>query len=73
MWRIHGLPQHEEKRRLIKALEEDTEFRYAVMGLLGFREILDAIMEPRRDQRRLENRFAELKKKFAKPKEKSQN
>ena len=33
----------EEKKRFLKALEEDLEFRYAVMGLLGFKEILDRI------------------------------
>ena len=36
----------EEKKRflkVLKVLEEDLEFRYAVMGLLGFKEILDRI------------------------------
>ena len=45
----------EEKRRLLRALEEDEEFRYAVAGLLGFKEILDRIVA-------LEERFAELEK-----------
>lgn len=43
----------EERERLLKAIEEDREFRYALMGLLGFREILDRIT-------RLEERFAKL-------------
>ena len=43
----------EEKERILKALEVDREFRYALMGLLGFKEILDRIT-------RLEERFAKL-------------
>ncbi|NOZ89125.1 MAG: hypothetical protein GXO15_04285 [Crenarchaeota archaeon] len=35
----------EERRRLlrevIKAIEEDVELRYTLMGLLGFRELLE--------------------------------
>ncbi len=42
-----------EKQKFLRALEEDLEFRYAVMGLLGFKEILDRIV-------RLEERFAKL-------------
>jgi lipase chaperone LimK len=30
----------EEKKRILKALEEDEEFRYAVAGLIGISEIL---------------------------------
>ncbi|MEZ0346873.1 MAG: hypothetical protein ABWK01_09995 [Infirmifilum sp.] len=30
----------EEKRRFLRALEEDLEFRYAVAGLLGYGEVL---------------------------------
>ncbi len=67
----------EEKRKLIKALEEDQEFRYAVAGLLGYKEILDRItsleekfarLEER--QTRLEERFASLEERFAKLEEK---
>jgi len=63
----------EEKQRIIKALEEDREFRYALMGLLGYREILDRItgLEERfadLEERfiKLEERFAELGERFAK-------
>ena len=33
----------EEKKRIMRALEEDREFRYALAGLLGYKEILDRI------------------------------
>jgi hypothetical protein len=70
---------NEEKKRLLKALEEDVEFRYAVMGLLGYREVLERItkieerltkIEERQqvlEERfaKLEERFAELEKRFA--------
>ena len=42
-----------DKKRFLEALKEDEEFRLAVAGLLGFREILDRIV-------RLEERFARL-------------
>ena len=43
----------EERERILRAIEEDREFRYALMGLLGYREVLDRIVK-------LEERFAEL-------------
>ncbi len=55
----------EEKRKLIKALEEDQEFRYAVAGLLGYREILDRITSLEERFATLEERFARLEDKFA--------
>ena len=39
----------EEKRRFLKALEEDLEFRYAVAGLLGLGETLKRLEELRQD------------------------
>ncbi|WP_054850046.1 hypothetical protein [Vulcanisaeta sp. JCM 14467] len=33
----------EEKERFLRALEEDWEFRYAVMGLLGVQELIKAV------------------------------
>jgi len=61
-----------EKERILRALEEDREFRYALMGLLGFKEILDRItrLEERfakleERQQKLEERFAELEERFA--------
>ncbi|BES81934.1 hypothetical protein [Pyrodictium abyssi] len=44
---------------LLELLEEDREFRHAVMGLLGYREVLERIT-------RLEERFARLEERFAK-------
>ncbi len=40
----------EEKERILRALETDREFRYAMMGLLGFSELLERFA-------RLEERF----------------
>ena len=39
----------EEKRRFLKALEEDQEFRYAVAGLLGLGEVLAELKRLRED------------------------
>ncbi|MCS7108360.1 MAG: hypothetical protein RMH77_07280 [Sulfolobales archaeon] len=33
----------EEKERILSALEVDREFRYALMGLLGFKEVLERV------------------------------
>ena len=68
----------EEKQRVLRALEEDREFRYAVMGLLGYKEVLErfARLEERQQrleerqqrleerQQRLEERFARLEERF---------
>ena len=75
-----------EKERILKALEEDREFRYALMGLLGFKEILDRItrleegfkklyerqqkLEER--QLRLEEEFKKLEERFARIEERQQ-
>ena len=56
----------EEKQRILKAIEEDREFRYALMGLLGFSEILERITKLEEGQQRLAERFAELEERFAK-------
>ena len=48
----------EEKERFLRALEEDREFRYAVMGLVGYREVLEAITDLRKTFVRLEERQA---------------
>jgi len=54
-----------DKERILKALEEDREFRYALMGLLGFKEILER-------QQRLEERFAKLEERFVRLEERQQ-
>ncbi|BES81050.1 PD-(D/E)XK nuclease family protein [Pyrodictium abyssi] len=60
------------KEALLDLLEEDREFRHAVMGLLGYRELLErfARLEERQQvleerQQRLEERFARLEERFA--------
>ena len=50
----------EEKKKILKALEEDPEFRYMIMGLLGYREILDRITKIDEKQQKLMERFAKL-------------
>lgn len=58
----------EEKRRFLKALEEDEEFRLAVAGLLGLREVLEEIRKLREDFNRYvarsEKRWRENEKKW---------
>ena len=60
-----------EKERLLRALEEDREFRYALMGLLGFREVLERITRVEEllaglmeQQRRLEERQEKLERRM---------
>ena len=55
-----------EKKKFIKALQEDEEFRYAVAGILGYKEILDRITSLEEGQIRLEERFADLEERFVK-------
>jgi len=43
----------EEKLKLLKALEEDLEFRYAVAGLIGISEILRRLDRLEEGQKRL--------------------
>ena len=54
-----------EKERILRALEEDREFRYALMGLLGFREVLERIT-------RLEERFSRLEERQLRLEERQQ-
>lgn len=55
-----------DKEAFIRALEEDKEFRYAVMGLLGFREILERLTKLEERLVKLEERFARLEEEFKK-------
>ncbi len=55
----------EEKKRLLKAVEEDAEFRYALMGLLGYKEVLERITRLEERQARLEERQQALEERFA--------
>ena len=66
----------EEKRRFLKALEEDQEFRLAVAGLLGLGEVLAELKKLREDfsnyvkkserrWRRNEKRWEEANKRFS--------
>jgi len=61
-----------DKERLLKALEEDREFRYAVMGLLGFSEVLERIVRVEELLARLEERYQRLEERFAKLEERHQ-
>jgi hypothetical protein len=44
-----GVLSSEEKRRFLRALSEDEEFRYAVAGLLGLGAVLDELRKLRED------------------------
>ncbi|MGC8932317.1 MAG: DUF3782 domain-containing protein [Candidatus Methanodesulfokora sp.] len=50
----------EEKKKFLRSLEEDEEFRYAVAGMLGYREILDRITSIEERIVKLEERVARL-------------
>ena len=76
----------EEKERLLRALEVDREFRYALMGLLGFKEvleritkleeghkeILERIIKLEERQQKLEERFVRLEERQQKLEERQQ-
>ncbi len=53
-----------EKEKFLDALEKDREFRYAVMGLLGFKEVLERFSRLEERQQKLEEHFAHLEKEF---------
>ena len=53
------------KEEFLKLLEEDREFRYAVMGMLGFRELLERFARLEERQARLEERQQALEERFA--------
>ena len=50
----------EDKERFLRALEEDWVFRYAVLGLLGFRELLSMLNELRRGMEEVKERLDRL-------------
>lgn len=52
-------------REIIRAVEEDRELRYLLMGVLGFRELLDRFARLEERQQRLEERQQALEEKFA--------
>ena len=60
-----GLSQ-EEKERFLRALEEDWEFRNAVMGLLGIQELLKGMAELRSTQVEILKVLTELVEKVGK-------
>ena len=62
----------EEKERILRSLEEDREFRYALMGLLGFRELLDRFTRLEKRQLRLEEMQQRLEKRQLKLDERMQ-
>lgn len=61
-----------EKERILKAIEEDREFRYALMGLLGFKEVLDRITRLEEDFKNLAERQQRLEERFARLEERQQ-
>ncbi len=66
----NNTPSREElKKELLKLVESDAEFRYALMGLLGFKEILDRITRIEERQQRLEERMLKLEERMLKVEE----
>jgi len=54
------------KNKILKLLEEDREFRYAMMGLLGFKEVLDRITKLEERQQKLEERVTRVEESLEK-------
>ncbi len=52
------------KREFLELLEKDKEFRYAVAGLLGYREILEELKRLREDFNKLYQKSLEHDKRF---------
>ncbi len=52
------------KEELLELLEKDKEFRYAVAGLLGYKEILERIVSLEEGQQRLEERIISLEERI---------
>ena len=61
-----------EKEKFLRTLEEDREFRYAVMGLLGFKELLERFARLEERQSELEKWFKELAKRQQRLEERQQ-
>ena len=59
-----ALGDEELKRRLLRLLEEDEEFRLAVAGLIGLREILEELRWLRRKSLEHDKRFEAIEKKL---------
>ena len=62
----------EEKEKILETLKEDREFRYVLMGFLGFKELLERFAKLEERQQKLEERFAQLEERFAKLEERQQ-
>ena len=62
----------DEKEKFLRTLEEDRGFRYAVMGLLGFKELLERFARLEERQSELEKWFRELAKRQQRLEERQQ-
>ncbi len=61
-----------EKEKFLRALEKDRVFRHAVMGLLGFKELLERFTRLEERQQKLEERQQKLEEHFVKLEERQQ-
>ncbi|WP_158298242.1 PD-(D/E)XK nuclease family protein [Aeropyrum pernix] len=61
-----------EIEKILRTLERDREFRYALMGLLGFKELLERFEKLEERQLRLEERFSQLEERQIKLEERFQ-
>ena len=61
---MSSLEREAVKRLILDLVESDREFRYALMGVLGYREILDRITRLEERQQRVEERLAGLEERM---------
>lgn len=54
----------EEKRRFLRALEEDEGFKLAVTGAVGLGEVLRELRDLRRDSEKRRRRWYKTRRKF---------
>jgi len=67
-----SLSKEKLKKEILSLVRADREFRYALMGLLGFSELLDRFSRLEERQQKLEERFAKLEERFARLEERQQ-
>jgi DNA repair ATPase RecN len=65
LWKYVGMSSAELKRRILRLLREDEEFRYAVLGMVGYGELLKRAEEHDRKFNEILARLEEHDRKFA--------
>jgi len=62
----------EEKDKILDTLRRDRKFRYAIMGMIGFSELLERFARIEERQQKLEERQQRLEERFARLEERQQ-